>query len=157
MLMAQQCALLHTTSSAFLQQFPVARLCKNDRMSEAATRARAQILGYLDETGWSATRLARMAGVRPSTLTRFLNLPTFKSVPNTTTLVKLETAVIAWRAERDSAQQGTAPASAEQRGRFVHEPDQIAWLDLWNSIPPPDRRRAVMVLRALALDPSKFG
>lgn len=126
-------------------------------MSEAATRARALILGYLTETGWSATRLAREAGVRASTLTRFLNSPTFKSVPNTTTLVKLERAVLTFRASRDHPQHRAATSGPEQRGRFVDDPDQLAWLDLWDSIPASDRRRAVMVLRALALDPSKFG
>lgn len=126
-------------------------------MSEAASRARAQILGYLDETGWSATHLARMAGVRASTLTRFLNSPAFKSVPNTTTLTKLESAVLTFRATRNNPQQRAPALGSEQRGRFVDQPDQLAWLDLWDSIPVADRRRAVLVLRALALDPSKFG
>lgn len=126
-------------------------------MTEAAKRARTQIQGYLDETGWSATHLAQVAGVRPSTLTRFLNSPHFKSTPNTTTLVKLDQAVVAWRATRDKPDASATASGTEQRGRFVDHPEELAWLRLWDAIDIPDRPRALAVLRALALDPSKFG
>lgn len=155
--MPPACAILHTSSSAFLQDAAAVRLCKNDYMTEAAERARAQIRGYLDETGWTPTHLAKMAGVRPSTLTRFLNSPTFKSVPNTTTLVKLEAAVAVWRRERHHPHLRAVSSNPEQRGRFVDQPDQLAWLRLWDAIPDADRPRAVLVLRALAANPSKFG
>jgi transcriptional regulator with XRE-family HTH domain len=126
-------------------------------MSEAASRARAQIQSYLNETGWTPTQLAKRAGVRASTVTRFMNSPTFKSVPNTTTLVKLEAAVTTWRAARHDMETVSAALASEQAGRFVDQPEQLAWLDLWDAIPATDRRRAVLILRALALDPSKFG
>lgn len=155
--MPARCAILHTSSSAFLHHADKAHMCKNSYMTEAADRARTQIQAYLQETGWTPTHLAKMAGVRPSTLTRFLNKPTFKSVPNTTTLTKLESAVVAWRAEADRLNDSATSAHAEQVGRFVDQPDQLAWLRLWDAIPDADRPRAVLVLRALALDPSKFG
>jgi hypothetical protein len=132
-------------------------LCNNARMSEAARRARAQIQSYLDETGWSPTKLAQTAGLRASTITRFMNAPDFKSTPSSTTMVKLEEAVAAWRETRDQPDPGAAPLGPEKHGRFVDQPDQLAWLRLWDAIPAADRKRAVLVLRALAMDPSKFG
>jgi transcriptional regulator with XRE-family HTH domain len=41
---------------------------------------------------------------------------------------------------------------APQDGRFVHDPEQLAWLDLWAAIHPSDRPRILRMLRAAAFD-----
>lgn len=41
---------------------------------------------------------------------------------------------------------------APQNGRFVNDPEQLAWLDLWNAIHPNERSRILRMLRAAAFD-----
>lgn len=42
---------------------------------------------------------------------------------------------------------------APEQGRFVDDPEQLAWLNLWDAIPVDDRARILRMLRAAALDP----
>lgn len=41
---------------------------------------------------------------------------------------------------------------APKNGRFVHDPEQLAWLDLWDAIHPSERPRIVRMLRAAVFD-----
>ena len=52
----------------------------------------------------------------------------------------------------DFLQAGTA--QTPENGRFVEDADQLALLDLWESIPPKERPRIARMLRAAALDKS---
>ncbi len=137
-------------ASAFL-------MCEDARMSDARARTRLLIESYLAETGLDPSTLARVAGLSPSTITRFLNSPDFSSIPSTRTMEKLERAVILWRTTSDGAKGGSQPSRAIQHGRFIQDADQLALLRLWDEMSPIDRRRAALVLRALAMDHSKFG
>ncbi len=134
-----------------------AGMCDYAAMPDARTRTRLLIEGYLTETGLDPSTLARLAGLAPSTITRFLNSPEFTSIPTTRTLAKLERAVSLWR--EALSQPDTLPQSpvAEQVGRLVQDPEQLAWLRIWDEMGRADRKRAVSVLRALASDASKFG
>jgi hypothetical protein len=126
-------------------------------MSDAERHVRNVIEGYLRETGWSASRLAREAELRPTTITRFLNNPDFKAVPGTTTLMKLQSAVAAWRLANDGAKNSPVATGVEHVGEFVQDADELAWLRVWRSMLPIDRNRAILVLRALGADATKFG
>lgn len=64
-------------------------MCKLAHMPNGEQVAREVIARALEKTGWTATELARRAGVAPSTLTRFLNSPEAKHVPSTKTLTKV--------------------------------------------------------------------
>jgi len=40
-----------------------------------------------------------------------------------------------------------------ERGRFVDDPEQLAWLGLWDAIPVSERPRILRMIRAAAFDP----
>lgn len=44
---------------------------------------------------------------------------------------------------------------APQDGRFVNDPEQLAWLDLWGAIHPSERPHIMRILRAAALNPNQ--
>jgi len=126
-------------------------------MPDARLRTRLLIEGYLSETGLDPSTLARLAKLAPSTITRFLNDPEFTGIPTTRTLGKLERAVALWRQSAGAAGFSLQPPRPEQLGRFVQEPEQLAWLRIWDEMTPSDRKRAVLILNALASDVSKYG
>jgi SOS-response transcriptional repressor LexA len=59
------------------------------RMAEEADEAREFIRRALEVTGWKPYRLAKVAGIAPTTITRPLNDPDFKFVPKQATLNKI--------------------------------------------------------------------
>jgi len=59
------------------------------RMDEQQKAARAFLRRALEKTGWSATRLAREAGVSSTTITRPLNSEAYKFIPKQATLAKI--------------------------------------------------------------------
>lgn len=136
---------------------PSFAMCEYAPMPDARTRTRLLIEGYIAETGLDPSTLARLAGLAPSTITRFLNSPEFTSIPTTRTLEKLERAVDLWRQSIHRRDAGSKPAPAEQLGRFVQEREELAWLRIWDEMDAADRQRAVLILRALASDVSKSG
>jgi len=49
----------------------------------------------------------------------------------------------------------TGRTDAPKKGRFVDNVEELAWLDLWHSIPAAERPRVMRMLRAAALDASR--
>jgi SOS-response transcriptional repressor LexA len=77
---------LHTSTNAK----PTTRVVVlSARMAEEAEVAREFMRRALDATGLSPYKLAKKAGIAPSTITRPLNDPTFKFVPKQATLNKI--------------------------------------------------------------------
>lgn len=136
---------------------PPRSVCNHAPMPDARLRTRLLIERYLNETRLDPSTLARMAKLAPSTITRFLNNPEFTSIPSTRTLEKLERAVALWRLGGTSPDLRPHSPGAEKIGRLVEQPEQLAWLRIWDEMSPADRKRALLILRALASDVSKFG
>lgn len=111
----------------------------------------------MKETGLKPSQLARLAALAPSSITRFLNNPDVTTIPTTRTLEKLEIAIARWREAREGASPGPGAPGGEEVGRFVQNPEQLAWLRIFDSMLPLDRKRAGLMLRAMAIDPSKIG
>lgn len=140
-----------------MQRAELSDLCDHAQMDDARSRTRLLIEAYLTETCLDASGLARLAQIAPSTLLRFLNDPAYTSIPTTRTMEKLARAIALWRSQGGLSSPRANPARTEQIGRFVQDAEQLAWLRLWDEMSPTDRRRAALILRALAADVSKFG
>jgi transcriptional regulator with XRE-family HTH domain len=129
-------------------------MCNDPDMTDARDTARARLEQLLSLTGLDATSLAREAGVSHTTVTRFLNDPRHKYVLSHRTLTKLEDAArrLIGSAASQPLRPGTPPSS-----RLVNDPEQLAVLDLWLSIPRRDRMRVMRMIQAAADDPAETG
>lgn len=87
-----------------------------DSKEEIQQEQREQIQRFLDLTGWSATELARRAGVSQTTITRFLNKKV-KHALSYNTLFRISAAVQAHNAEKlkTATVEGTEKEQAEFR------------------------------------------
>lgn len=145
-------------SSANLPTDIDAEMCIPDRMPNVRIITRRRLEKLLETTSLDATRLARLAGMAHTTITRFLNNSNYKSIPSTRTLAKLEDVAAAYIAARggqvapDPSGAGVPPA-----GRFVDDPDELRILDLFARIPRDRWSQVVRVIGALADDVAEHG
>lgn len=85
----QDCTLFASTNAQSETHTVVLSGGMSDEAEEAREIARAFMRQALEVTGWKPYRLAKAAGLAPSTITRPLNDPEFKFTPKQTTLAKI--------------------------------------------------------------------
>jgi hypothetical protein len=124
--------------------------CKSARMDAQQAATRALVLKMLDETGYDPTTLARKAGVATSTVTRFLNAPV-KWTLSARTLAKLSVV------SGIPVPMGVPSDGAEPRGEFVHDREELAWLELWRRMTDDTRGAAITFLDKIAPPTTKVG
>lgn len=110
-----------------------------------------RVLALRLERGLTQVELATEAGV---TRAHVAKIETGGDAPGRETLQALS---VFFGVSMDYLQTGAHPAPLPQGGRFVQDPEEIAILDLWDSIPEAERPRIARMLRAAAVDPAKLG
>lgn len=81
----QECTVLASMNAATTTRRPVLFA----RMADGSDEARVFLRRALEVTGLSPYKLAQLAGVSPTTITRPLNDPAFKFIPKQATLAKI--------------------------------------------------------------------
>ena len=108
---------------------------------QEATRALIQVM--LVKTGWSASRLASEAGVKHTTVTRFLNKEV-KHQLSARTLAKLATA-----SGMGVAISAHGPGSPEAIDNTIKDEGELRWVQLWRRMGEDAQRLVYQSLSAM--------